>query len=40
MLEKFVGDNLEIINQKSFQFSSFLKEINLKSVKEIGEAAF
>ena len=40
MLEKFVGDNLEIIGNKSFNSSHFLKEINLKNVKEIGEAAF
>ena len=39
-LEKFVGDNLEIIGKESFRYSNFLKEINLKNVKEIGEAAF
>ena len=40
MLEKFIGDSLETIGVESFKYSSFLKEINLKNVKEIGEAAF
>ena len=40
MLEKLVGDSLEIIGKESFRRSHFLKEIHLKNVKEIGEAAF
>ena len=40
MLEKFVGDSLEVIGKESFEFSHFLKQINLKNVKEIGKAAF
>ena len=32
MLEKFIGDSLEIINTEAFCNSSFLKEINLKNV--------
>ena len=40
MLEQLVGDSLEIIGKESFKFSTFLKEINLKNVKEIGKAAF
>ena len=40
MIEKFVGDSLEIIGKKSFNISSYLKTINLKNVREIGEAAF
>ena len=40
MLEKFVGDNLEIIGKESFFFSHYFKDINLKNVKEIGYCAF
>ena len=40
MLEKFVGNKLEIIGESAFDQSYFLKEIELKNVKEIGEAAF
>ena len=40
MLEKFVGVNLEIIGECAFSSSHFLKEINLKNLREIGEAAF
>ena len=40
MLEKLVGNGLEIIGNRSFQESYFLREINLKNVREIGEAAF
>ena len=40
MLEKFVGNSLEIIGKESFKNSYFLKEINLKNVKYIGELAF
>ena len=40
MLEKFIGDRLEIIGKESFMGSFFLKEINLKNVRRIGYAAF
>ena len=40
MLEKFVGNRLEIIGKESFKGSFFLKEINLKNVRRIGYAAF
>ena len=40
MIEKFIGNNLEKIGIESFEYSYFLKEVNLKNVKEIGEAAF
>ena len=40
MLEKFVGDNLEIIGKESFKYSHFLKDVNMKNVKEIGKNAF
>ena len=40
MLEKFVGNSLETIDNDAFKYSSFLKEINLKNVKAIGFAAF
>ena len=40
MLEKLVGDTLEVIGECAFKYSYFLKEINLRNVKEIGEAAF
>ena len=40
MLEKFVGKRLEIIGKKSFNCSFFLREINIKNLNEIGEAAF
>ena len=40
MLEKFVGNRLETISINSFYSSFFLKEINLKNVREIGESAF
>ena len=40
MLEKFVGSRLEIIGIESFNQAYYLKEINLKNVKEIGRAAF
>ena len=40
MLEKVIGDSIEIIGIDSFYYSYFLKEINLNNVKEIGEAAF
>ena len=40
MLEKFVGDKIEIIGVKSFSQSYYLKEINLKNVTKIGKAAF
>ena len=40
MLEKLVGDKLEFIGKDAFKFSHFLKEINLKNVKEIGATAF
>ena len=40
MIEKCVGDGLEIIGINAFRYSYFLKNINLKNVKKIGEAAF
>ena len=40
MLEKFVGCSLKTIGNRSFKYSNFLKEVNLKNVKEIGESAF
>ena len=40
MLEKLVGDRLETVREYAFESSYLLKEINLKNVKEIGEAAF
>ena len=40
MLEKLVGDSLEIIGKESFKNSYFLKEINLKNVREIRDSAF
>ena len=40
MLEKFVGDSLEVIGKECFEFSHFLKQMNLKNVKQIGKAAF
>ena len=40
MLEKLVGDRLEIIGMKSLYQSYFLKHINLYNVGEIGEDAF
>ena len=40
MIEKFVGNSLETIGKNAFECSYFLKEINLKNVKEIGRCAF
>ena len=40
MLEKFVGESLEIIGCLSFYRSHYLREINLNNAKEIGESAF
>ena len=40
MLEKLVGNSLELIDNEAFKYSYFLKDINLKHVKEIGKAAF
>ena len=40
MIEKVVGDSLETIDKESFFCSHFLKEIQLKNARKIGESAF
>ena len=40
MLEQLIGDNLQVVEDRSFALAYYLKKINLKNVVEIGLEAF
>ena len=40
MIEKVVGCSLEFVEDDAFSEAHFLKEINLKNVKHIGNNSF